>query len=247
MALGPLLVEVERIRRKLTLAESHPDVEETLEELLTSATEETMADIRTDLARATVSDIFFIKNVLEFGEPRATRNDLRVTASLSGGRASTVNLKLTRGFVDSTVTVVVRAASSEDGLTDPARYTDLRTGGVDFVTVDYERGMVRIHDFILRNSYVIVSYTAGLTDDDGCPPLFQNVPEWVVQVTLYGAQIEALTNPLIVGTDAAILREGSREAREVEALRRKRSKVILRHVRYGPMSQKPIHSTLTLL
>lgn len=240
-----LLQSVESLRIRLGLSDID-DVNSALEGALEMATASLQASIRTDLVRATVVDTFFVKNSLEFPAPfhgRRWRADASSGGSARVSGASSLTLKLSRGFIDSAVDITAFAAPEEVYLTDSSRRQDLEdVGSKNRLTVSYEKGVARIQDYSFQSDYVQISYTAGLNTDGSTPDVYTGVPVWLRETALIKAQILINSNPVYA------IQRGERDGltrTEIISLQATISTILLSKSRYSPMARKPIFSVVT--
>ncbi len=237
----PLLRSVEEMRERLGFSADN-DRDEAIESHLETAVETLSDQIRTEIDRVDVVDTFFVRFSLgsAVGGYSSRRPSIGRGAGIAAGAAAQTILLLSRGFLDSGTTVTVLASGTENGLSDSALRTDLRSlpgTSVDAVQVDLERGVLRVSDFALDGVYVRVTYKAGFLDDDATPAVFQDVPVWLVRAN-------DLETRILVNSDAVFGRDQVNKD-EQNRLEQRLSRIIMKHARYIPLAEKPIHSADT--
>jgi hypothetical protein len=223
----PTLQTVEAMRKRL----GYDDIEvvnNAIETALQSATIACEDAVRTDLARATVKDRFFVIQPKDFR---------------SG--AIQTSLKLSRGFVDSGQTVSVVASTTMRNLLDSAS-SDRRNlvSPDDFTLLEAEKGILRVNEFDLTNCYVEVSYTAGFGTDGGCPEMYQTtgsstLPAWLAEVAALKATLLLNGNPVV--------RRESLDETERETIQKQLDNILITQSRYAPGSWKVQQSAVTLV
>ncbi len=213
-----ILVQLEEMRKRLGFSDME-DVNNAIEQALHTSTAVVAGTVRTLFGRVEIEDTFFIKHSHSFGTS-----------------ASQIHLKLSQGFVDVGEPVAVVLAGSQALLTDADSYTDLIDPD-NYVTWDYERGVVRINDYDVEDQYVRVSYTAGFTDDGGDPPYWDDarVPSWLRQAA-------SVATTLLVNSNPVFGREPRSEL-ELQMLQKHLQVLLMKHIRYVPMAWSPIHSS----
>ena len=206
---------------------------------------ETISDrIRTEITRVDVIDTFFVRFTLR--SPLGTGGRKRPATSRNTGiaiaGASTTVFLLSRGFVAAAPAVTIFAAGTEEALDDTAQRTDLTSVvSIDHTLIEMERGVLRVQDFGLDGVYVRVSYRAGFLDDGASPLVFTGTPEWLVRAG-------DLETRILVNSDAIFGRDdivGARGQNEQDRLESRLSNILLKHARYIPTAEKPIHSSAT--
>lgn len=240
-----LLERVDRVL-KLMSTRDDEDVRDALVEAMTAATE-TIADaLRTPLERATVEDFYLVPASRQYGPNVRRRTDDRVSRRFAGQLIPTqTEFQLSRGFVDTGVTVTVVASSEVDALKggDPSLNIDLVAEDRVDVNVEHELGRVRLSDFGLSSTYVRIGYTCGLTTDQGDPAVYQNVPSWLRQAAVLQASLLLIVNPTL----NPFRGEEGPSVEQVKFVDRQLGQLLDSHARYLPMSEKPIFSNVTLL
>ena len=236
----PLLRSVEEMRERLGFSADN-ERDEAIEAHLETAVETISDQIRTEIDRADVVDTFFVRFSLRSAAGPVNRRPAtgRGQGISTSGAASTT-LLLGLGFVDDGTTVTVVAAGTENALSDSALRTDLRSApgtSIDHVTVDYERGVLRVNDYGLDGVYVRVTYKAGFLDDDGSPAVFEDIPSWLVRANDLEARILTNADP-VFGRDQV-------DRDQQKTLENRLSKILLKHARYIPTAEKPITSVVT--
>ena len=236
----PLLRSVEETRERLGYSADN-DRNEAIEAHLETAIETISDQIRTEIDRADIVDTFFVRFSLRSAAGPVNRRPVTGRGQgITTYGAATTTLLLSRGFLDSGTTVTVLAAGTEAGLSDTALRTDLRSApgtGVDHVSVDLERGSLRINDYDLAGVYVRVTYKAGFLDDDASPAVYQDTPSWLIRAN-------DLETRILVNSDAVFGRDEVNKD-EQDRLELRLSKILLKHSRYVPISEKPVHSVGT--
>ncbi len=236
----PLLRSVEETRERLGYSADN-DRDEAIEAHLETAVETLSDQIRTEIDRVDTVDTFFVRASLRSPlggsnrRPAAGRGE-----GIASGAAAATTLLLSRGFLDSSTTVTVLAAGSENDLSDSALRTDLRSApgtGIDHVSIDYDRGVLRVNDYGLDGVYVRVTYKAGFLDDDATPAVFQDLPTWLVR----GNDLETR---ILVNSDSVFGRDEVKKD-EQDRLEQRLSVILMKHARYIPLAEKPIHSADT--
>lgn len=228
------------MRRRLGYPDD-PEINASLQADIEAAAETVSDRLRAQLDRVDLVDTFFVRGALEF-ESRSVRRHVSDRRPLLYGdeSTSTLQLMLSRGFVDIEQTVTIYAATTEDLLDDVALRTDLTNvegSGVDHVTIDAECGVVRVHDFRLRNAYVRVSCKTGFLTDGDDPAVYQGTPTWLLAAGDLEARI--LTN------SNAVYGRGPVAEPVQKRLEGRLNNVLRSHARYAPMSWKPINSSAT--
>lgn len=237
---SPLLVDVESVRKRASLPDTKT-VRDAIEGAVESATQVVPAELRyVDVSRADVSDVFFVERSQEFRttDRRSVLQSRRVGVAVAPAKQT--KLLLSRGFVDEGAQALTAVASlTEDGLTAQTDgFVDLRSvDGVDHVSVEAERGCLRVNDFGLAACYVLVTYKAGLLDDEGEPALFQGAPNWLRELVILDALLSLQQNP-------SLRREQVPED-QIRDLRRRRAGIALDRARYFPMAWAPIDASAT--
>ncbi len=237
----PLLRSVEETRNRLGFSADN-DRDEAIEAHLETAVETISDQIRTEIDRVDVVDTFFVRLSLRSGAGSyaSRRPSIGRGEGIGAGSAAQTTLLLSRGFLDSGTTVEVVASGTENGLGDSALYTDLRSlpgTSVDAVQVDLERGVLRVSDFALDGVYVRVTYKSGFLDDDASPAVYADVPSWLVT----GNDLETR---ILVNSDAVFGRDQVNKD-EQDRLETRLSRILMKHARYIPLAEKPIHSSDT--
>jgi hypothetical protein len=104
----------------------------------------------------------------------------------------------------------------------------------DATVVDTERGTVAIHDIDLTSMYVSVTYNAGLAKDVSNPPVYQNVPDWLVDA--------ALSAGVVFLDQNYVAYRGDRAATPNDIRLRKGAvrEQVQRYVRYVPNCEYPL-------
>lgn len=229
-----LLQTVEEMRRRMGFADEE-EINRAVEAALETASIVVPSMSRFEVTRATVVDLFFVRNSYEFGfsQPRQISPRGRWTAT----SATQTVLRLSRPLVVTSPTHTVEVAGTEIGL-DTSSVKDLRSPD-EFTILDADNGVLRINDFGLGNAYVRVSYTSGLLTDDGDPALFSGVPDWLTQAVSMSAQLGLNANPVVRATPLA--------PDERESIKTQMDSLILDNSRYIPMSWKPINTAVTLV
>ncbi len=105
------------------------------------------------------------------------------------------------------------------------------------MTVDYERGVLRVNDFGLDGVYVRVGYKAGFLDDSGTPAVYEDHPSWLLKAS-------DLETRILVNGDAVFGRDQV-DRDQQKALENRLSTIVLKHARYIPTAEKPITSAVT--
>lgn len=240
-----VLKKVAQMRKRLGY-DDIATINDAIEEALESATVVTEDAIRTNLARATVDDIFFVVRGQEFNIRATTRFSNRTRPfgiqGLTPSGAVATELKLNRGFVDSGETIQVEAANTLRNVlgTGDGQLTDLKSPD-DFTLLEADKGVMRIHEFLLTNCYVRVRYTAGFATDGGCPEklVVGAGNEWV-------EELGALFTTLLLNGNPVVRRDPMDEM-QVKTIRSQIDKIILNNPRYAPGAWKPDQSTVTLV
>ena len=240
----PLIRSVEETRERLGYsAEDDRDI--AIESHLETAVETISDQIRTEIDRADIVDTFFVRFSLRDSNSAYSSNRRPSAARTGGtgintGSAATVQLLLSRGFMDSGEAITVYAAGTEDALSDDALRTNLMNASgtnIDYTSFEYERGILRVNDFGLDGVYVRVTYKAGFLDDDASPPVFQDTPAWLIRAA-------DLETRILVNSDAVFGRDDVR-TEEQNRLELRLSKMLMKHARYIPTAEKPVHSVAT--
>lgn len=231
----PLLVTVSEIREMMALGAGVPGgINAAIEQSIYSAQESVAASFRAPFARATVVDTFFVHHSLVFGSPPSYQSELL----------------LSRGLVDTTQTWTVYASSTRTGLAAATTRVDLRSNsGTDHTSLEADTGTLRVTEIDLTNQFVQASYTAGLTDDDGDPAAYDNVPEWLRQAVRLKTLLLLETNP-VIPRPTERSEEGARSragANLSSPLERQLANILLSHARYVPSAWKAQTSQVTLL
>lgn len=235
----PRLAAVEAARLRGFL----PDVDHVrggLAMALAAATEALESELRTEFAFSSRVDTFYLRD-----------------SRLRGGRFH-VELRLRAGLVDeSENALVVEVAplavqfTAENPGPDPVSLRDTSESVVDsadqYVSVDAEQGIVLVQDYRLLNTYVQVSYDAGLETVDGDDGLYKqsgarSAPTWLQELATLYALREVEQTPH-VGTPARDggSRNASTRARvRDEQLARRISTLLDEHARYFPGAERPL-------
>lgn len=174
-----------------------------------SATSSLAAMLRTAFDRAIVQDTFYIlpNQSLPFA-----RNVFRTRLALSRGLVQSIS--------------VLSYASSLEGLTGGSVNIESR-----YTTINMEKGEVVITGPDLRDQFVTVTYTAGLTVDG--ENNYEDVPGWLAELARQQAIIE-------IDIVAPTLRSDEGTDRSVEEMRRDMENRASRHIRYFPNAVRPI-------
>jgi hypothetical protein len=235
----PLLRSVEDTRSRLGFDED-VDRDEAIESHLGLAVETISDKIRTEITRVAVVDTFFIRQTLVdrsalYGAGRyANARGIGIYATAG---ATTVQLNLSRGFVDTSAEITIYASGTEDGLDDESLRADLQDvsgTGLNHALIQYECGFIRINDMLLNGTYVRVSYKAGFLNDSGTPAVFEDTPDWLVRAA-------DLETRILVNADAVFGRDKVSKDQQ-DRLESRLSSILLKHARYFPMSEAPTHT-----
>lgn len=210
-----ILVGAARIRDRLELTDKLPTLTHAVEEALKISATEMERILRTRFAQAAVVDEF------------------HVVKSRQTGKRFSVKLKLSRGFLDTGVTVTAIHATTRLNLDKAGEITDLRSPD-DLVTVDHDAGVVMINDTEFDNQYVRIGYTAGFTVDSSTPPVYQSIPQWLEDLAVQHAIIELNTNPN--------LRVEEQKPADVSLLARLFQRALAPQIRYYPGALLPLPS-----
>ena len=174
-----------------------------------AATQAVIGLLQTELERAAVVDDFYVLS----------------TGSLPIGATYRTRLALSRGFITGPVTMTFGSTLDDLALApspiDPAS-----------IKLDADLGGIVITGPDLRDRFIRVSYVAGFDEDDG---LFNDLPEWLVEVAMMAAVASLDTTQPDLRFDKG---QGAKES----ALSLQRS-IIARtasKVRYFPNSTRPI-------
>lgn len=238
----PLLRSVEETRERLGYSADN-DRNEAIESHLETAVETLSDQIRTEIDRADIVDTFFVRASLRSslsGQGNSRRPAYGRGLGIASGSAAQTQLLLSRGFLDSAEAITVYAAGTEDALSNSALRTDLQQASgtnIDYTQFDYERGILNVSDCGLDGIYVRVTYKAGFLDDDATPPVFQDVPVWLIRAN-------DLETRILVNSDAVFGRD-SVSSEEQNRLESRLSKIMMKHARYIPTAEKPVHSVAT--
>lgn len=225
--MGLLLVPVASLRARLFKPPGDEVLDDGLRSILEGLTEQIEAELRTELGAATgTADTFYV------------RESTRV------GTTAEVRLMLTRGFcADSPTAVKVEVGESQLAFTAAANAPDIvdlrdaTEATVDdadqYATLDLERGVVTIRDYLLVDSYVRVTYDSGFAADSAKTEQFDQdaLPGWLKELAIALGTLEAQEHPLFSRQTSV------RERRDQAAMRRLERKVerlLRRHVRYEP-------------
>lgn len=235
----PLIRSVDSTRDRLGFGVD-ADRDAAIESHLDTAVETISDRIRSELTRVDVVDTFFVRFTLR--SPIGTGGRKRPATSRNTGIAiagsSTTQFLLSRGFVAAS-DITVFAAGTEDALDDTSLRTDLESvSSVDHTMVEHERGVLRVQDFGLDGVYVRVTYRAGFLDDGATPSVFADTPEWLVRAN-------DLETRILVNSDSVFGRDKV-EKDEQDRLESRLSSILLKHARYIPTAEKPIHSVETV-
>ncbi len=236
----PLLRSVDEMRERLGFSADN-DRDEAIEAHLETAVETISDQIRTEIDRNDVVDTFFVRFSLRSAlGPAGRRPATGRGQGIASSSAATTTLLLGRGFVDDGTVVTVVAGPTEDSLDDSALRTDLRSApgsGIDHVTVDYERGVLRVNDYGLDGVYVRVGYKAGFLDDDATPAVYQSIPSWLIRAN-------DLETRILVNADAVFGRDQV-DRDQQKTLETRLSRIVMKHARYIPIAEKPVTSVVT--
>ncbi len=235
----PVIRSVDSTRERLGFGKD-ADRDAAIEAHLDVAVETLSDRIRSEITRVDVIDTFFVRFTLRspIGAGGRKRPATSRNTGIAVAGASTTVFLLSRGFVDSAAGVTVFAAGTEDALDDSAVRSDLESvSSIDHTLIEHERGVLRVQDFGLDGVYVRVAYRAGFLDDGATPPVFTSTPEWLVRAN-------DLETRILVNSDSVFGRDKV-EKDEQDRLESRLSNILLKHARYIPTAEKPIHSVAT--
>lgn len=250
----PLILSVKELRGRLRY-DDDDDINAAIQEALEAASETIPSKIRSPLGRVTVEEVFFLQRGLEWapsvgGSPGSRRLPAS-TAGVQLNQAHTAvqaKLLLDRGFVDSGVTYTAVTSGTFQGLSIASQQVDLRdVNSLDLTQMHHEAGELLVMDYLFHNTYVKVTYTAGLEDDSGNPAVYQAVPEWLKQMAALEATRILNTNPVVATLGVG----GAAEARTAVAEQREKTlkglidTLVTDHARYRPMWTRAQQATAT--
>lgn len=250
----PLILSVKELRDKLRY-DDDADINAAIEEALGAVSQTIPSKIRAALERVTVEEVFYIHRGLEWapavGGYPARRRLPASTAGVQlnqGHTAVQAKMLLDRGFVASGVTYTAVVSGTFQGLSDANQQVDLRdVNGMDLTQMHHERGELLVMDYLFHNSYVKVTYTAGLEDDSGSPAVYSAAPEWLKQLATLEATRILNTNPVVATVGSA----GTSEARTAVAEQREKTltrliaTLVSEHARYRPGWARAQQATAT--
>ena len=235
-----VLNSIPSLRRRLTLDDTD-DINAAIEEALESTSDSLAAELRMPFQRNSIVDNFFVKESLDFGGTVSNRRSGTLGVLSSTSSSSTAVLKLSRGFVDSTETVTVYASSTRSQLEVAGSRTNLVTPD-NYVSLDYEKGVLRISDYSLNNTYLRVEYVAGFTDDGGSPQMYIGTPSWLQELGKLTATITLHSNPVIINPK---INRDERFDRLLTLTTRQIDRIMNAQARYYPMAWTHTDSTET--
>lgn len=218
-------------------------VNNAIEEALKSATLTTEDTIRTQFARATCADLFFVIQSRDFGVRTAVprRYSHTVPQPLYPNAGRETQLYLSRGFVDSGQTIECYAAATARDAVDAASTRQNLVSPIDYTILEDKKGILRIHEYGLYNAYVYVTYTAGFETDGGDPPMYVvgDENEWLKEVAALKTTLLLNGNPVV--------RSSPLDEMEVKTIRGQLDQMLTSRARYVPGAWKSIQSTVTLV
>ena len=234
----PLLSTVARVQERLGFESNLADVDKSIELALETATEVVSDMMRSHVSRATVVDVFFVKDSFVYQRKPLDVRTSRPTAFTNLMSTPTqVTLKLGRGFVDSGETLGVYVADTYQDVQDSAVRTDIGpSADVNFSMMEWEKGELKIVDYILEDTYVMVTYTAGFEDNDGSPEIYTGVPLWLKNAAELAA-ISALSSSAVYATAETDI--------NLKEVHKNVETLVLSHARYMPLATKTMQSTVT--
>lgn len=174
-----------------------------------AATQAVIGLLQTELDRAAVVDDFYVLS----------------TGSLPIGATYRTRLALSRGFITGPVTMTFGSTIDDLALApspiDPAS-----------IKLDADLGGIVITGPDLRDRFIRVSYVAGFDEEDG---LFNDLPEWLVEVAMMAAVASLDTTQPDLRFDKG---QGAKES--ALSLQRSITARVAGKVRYFPNSTRPI-------
>lgn len=208
------LVTITQVKASLGLG-TDTDIDAAALDAAKSATAQLESLLRTNFSRDTAAvDYFFVHNSLKHGDQYNTR------------------IILSAGAVDSgqDVNVYIASTYAKANATDG---TDLRSPDDDYVVIDYENGVIDIRDYALNNTYIKVEYTKGYAFQSAPnTTVYDGVPQWLEQACILSAQMILLRNPIVV-VDV-------QDQKDIKETERAFDQIIQGHIRYYPISTKPL-------
>lgn len=218
----PLIIPVSDIRETLGV-DDVPGVSKAIERTIESAQVAVENSFRSEFSRVTAVDEFFVHHSHKFGP-------------------SYQNLfLLSRGLIDTGASITAYAAGTRAALSDATARTNLASlAGVDYTHVEPDTGLFQVTELDLSSCYVRISYTAGLTDDDADPPIYQNVPEWLRQAVRLNTMILLDAHPIIPRPTA---READGGFLQTDVVEKQLAQILYNKSRYEPAAMKPRMAT----
>lgn len=191
--------------------DSITDINNALDAALEQTTIMLESELRASFARATTTDVFFVRECLMIGNTYEK------------------NLALSRGLLTGTPTLYY--AGSRADLSD----STLRTSLASYVNSDLTKGTVQISDFSLENAYVSATYTSGFEADESDATIYKadQVPAWLKEL----ARMQAMVYLDEFRPD--LRREDDRQPNK-EMLQQRIGTVLARYKRYFPYADDPL-------
>ena len=190
-------------------------VNDAVEAALRSATSILATEVRSTFVELSVVDLFFVRDVLKIGQSMQSK------------------LLTSRGFLKASPVVTVKAAArSQWFTTGDGEVLDLRAiVGVDYTTIDLERGLILITGFDVSDRFIQVAYDCGFATA-GTPAVFTGQPDWLVDAAELQASVELEKNPAF--------RDDEDTDFAAKQLMMQRDAVLGTHIRYEPEATGPV-------
>jgi len=210
-----LLTTVEAVRDRNGM-DNTTLVNDAIESSLRTASSSLQTGVRTTFAEGTaVTDLFYVRDTRRVGKSMQTR------------------LLMSKGFLKTSPAVTVKSAErSQWFTTGDGTVDDLRNlAGVDYTTINHNRGLVLITGKDLSDRFIQVTYDCGFAVS-GTPAVYQAVPQWLIDAAILVTSIALEKNPA--------LRDDEDTEFSVKELQTQKDAAIGNNVRYEPSALNPM-------